>query len=122
MGCMGSKSPIIIAPFYKIVEPSKPWLIYDARYINCFKILFLPSVEMFGAGKIPSCCWEGMYLITLDDKSGNFHVPFHPWPLSWTYFGVSWQDKVYCFSPLTFGWPPQLTFKIRRIHYSITCP
>jgi len=77
--CMSSKVPIVIAPL--IVEPSKPRLIYDARYINCF--LSLPSVNMAGAGKIPSCCWKDMYLITLDHKSGYFHVPLHP--SSWTY-------------------------------------
>ena len=73
--CMSSKAqvPIVIAPL--IVEPSKPRLIYDARYINCF--LSLPSVDMSGAGKIPSCCWKDMYLITLDHKSGYFHVPLH---------------------------------------------
>ena len=98
--CMSSKVPIVIAPL--IVEPSKPRLIYDARYINCF--LSLPSVDMSGAGKIPSCCWKDMYLITLDHKSGYFHVPLHP--SSWTYFGVSWQNEVYCYTTLTFGWSP----------------
>ena len=31
---LGSKSLIVIAPL--LVEPSKPRLVYDARYINCF--------------------------------------------------------------------------------------
>ena len=97
---MGSPSPLIIAPL--LVEPSKPRLIYDARYLNCF--LTLPSVEMWGLGKIPSCCWEGMYFITVDHKSGYFHVPLHP--SSWTYFGVEWLGEVYCYVTLTFGWSP----------------
>ena len=47
---MRSPTPVVVAPL--LVEPSKPRLIYDARYINCF--LDLLAVEMFGIGKIPS--------------------------------------------------------------------
>ena len=97
---MGSEFPVVIAPL--LIEPSKPRLIYDARYVNCF--LSFPSVEMSGARKIPSCCWEGIYFITLDHKSGYFHVPLHP--ESWTYFGVRWQGEIYCYTTLTFGWAP----------------
>ena len=31
---MGSPTPVVIAPL--LVEPSKPRLIYDVRYVNCF--------------------------------------------------------------------------------------
>ena len=97
---MGAPCPVVVAPL--IVEPTKPRLIYDARYINCF--LSLPSVEMFGIGKIPSTCWKGMYLVTLDHKSGYYHVPIHP--DCWKYFGVSWKGELLCYVTLTFGWSP----------------
>ena len=97
---MGCSAPVVIAPL--LVEPSKPRLIYDARYVNCF--LSLPSVEMTGPGAIPSSCWEGIYFITLDHKSGYHHVPLHP--DSWKYFGVSWEGNIYCYTTLTFGWAP----------------
>ena len=97
MDSMGSPTPVVIAPL--LVEPSKPRLIYDARYINCF--MELPSVQMFGIGKIPSSCWKGMFMISMDHKSGYYHVPIHP--ECWKYFGVSWEDKIYCYVTLSFG-------------------
>ena len=100
MDSMGSPTPVVIAPL--LVEPSKPRLIYDARYINCF--MELPSVQMFGIGKIPSSCWKGMFMISMDHKSGYYHVPIHP--ECWKYFGVSWEDKIYCYVTLSFGWSP----------------
>ena len=59
---MGASTPVVIAPL--LVEPSKPRLIYEAGYVNCF--LDLPAVEMFGIGKIPSSSWNGMHVISMD--------------------------------------------------------
>ena len=59
---------------------------------------------MFGVGKIPSSCWKGMYMISIDHKSGYYHVLILP--ECWKYFGVSWEDKIDCYVTLSFGWAP----------------
>ena len=40
----------------------------------------------------------------MDHKSGYYHVPIHQ--ECWKYFGVSWEDKIYCYVTLSFGWAP----------------
>ena len=97
---MNEPFPVVIAPL--LVEPSKPRLIYDARYVNAF--LSLPSTEMKGLGLVPTCFWKGMYMVTIDHKSGYHHVPLHD--SAWTYFGVQWNNEVFCFTTLSFGWSP----------------
>ena len=80
---MGCSSPVVIAPL--LVEPSKPRLIYDARYANCF-------LTISGNGRTRSdsmLLLESICFVTLDHKSGYHHVPLHP--DSWKYFGVSWE-------------------------------
>ena len=37
-------------------------------------------------------------------KSGYYHVPLHE--SAWMYFGVQWNNEVYCFSTLSFEWSP----------------
>ena len=59
---------------------------------------------MKGLGQVSSCFWKGMYLITKHHKSGYHHVPIHK--SSWTYFGVCWNNTLYCFTTLSFGWSP----------------
>ena len=45
-----------------------------------------------------------MYIISIDHKSGYYHVPIHP--ECWKYLGVSWEDNIYCYVTLSFGWAP----------------
>ena len=94
-----------------------PSHIYDARYINCF--MELPSVQMFGIGKILSSCWKGMFMISMDHKSGYYHVPIHP--ECWKYFGVSWEDKIYCYAIgiyiLYSYWSMYMNYVYRKSHW-----
>ena len=48
---MGEPFPVVIAPL--LVEPTKPRLIYDARYVNAF--LNFPATETKGLGLVPTC-------------------------------------------------------------------
>jgi hypothetical protein len=63
---MGGESPTVIAPL--LVEPTKPRLIYDARYVN--KFMELPEFSLDSVGKFASCGWKGMYTFTMDHKNG----------------------------------------------------
>lgn len=63
------------------VEPDKPRLIYDARWLNlmCKHMPF----AMDSVGKVAQCSWRGAHQVTLDHKSGFHHVGLDP---------ESWQD------------------------------
>ena len=82
------------------VEPKKPRLFWDGRWLNlmCKHSPF----QMDGVGKVAQCSWQGAHQVTLDHKSGFHNVPLHP--DSWTYFGFCWQGVYYVWTVLCFGW------------------
>ena len=82
------------------VEPNKPRLIYDARYINLF--FKDKKFSMDGVGKWPEVGWRGMYMFSVDHKSGYHHVPLHY--SAWKFFGLKWEGIVYMCTTLNFGW------------------
>ncbi len=95
-----SVAPMIVLPLG--VEPDKPRLILDARYLN----LWCPSEEMqyetlrhFQQG-IDVDDW----LFSLDHKSGYHHVPLTE--DSWQLVGFQWEGAYYTFRVLPFGWAP----------------
>jgi len=92
--------PLVILPLG--VEPKKPRLILDARYLN----LWCPSEDMqyetlrhFQQG-IAADDW----LFSLDHKSGYHHVPLVE--SCWQYMGFEWEGLYYTFRVLPFGWAP----------------
>jgi hypothetical protein len=93
-------APLITLPLG--VEPDKPRLILDARYVN----LWCPSEDMqyetlrhFQQG-INVDDW----LFSLDHKSGYHHVPLAE--SSWQFMGFQWEGQYYTFRVLPFGWAP----------------
>ena len=82
------------------VEPSKPRLFWDDRYLNlmCTHMPF----AMDSVGKVAQCSWFGAHQVTLDHKSGFHHVALDA--ESWQYFGLCWQGVYYVFTVLGFGW------------------
>ncbi|CAB1112862.1 unnamed protein product [Ectocarpus sp. CCAP 1310/34] len=82
------------------VEPKKPRLIWDARWLN---LMCLHSpFSMDGVGKVAQCAWQGAHQVTIDHKAGYHHVALDP--DSWQYFGFEWEGEMYVFTVLAFGW------------------
>lgn len=81
------------------IEPTKPRLIYDCRFLNSF-IVNRPFV-MEGLGAIPSLCPVGAFQATLDHKSGFHHVRVAR--DSQHLFGFEWEGQLYAWSVLPFG-------------------
>ena len=92
-----SMLPDLILPLG--VEPNKPRLLWDARYLNLF--LKHCPFTLDGVDKISTIGWENMYLFKIDHKSGYLHVPFHR--ESWKYLGVEWNNEILVFTALAFG-------------------
>lgn len=82
------------------VEPKKPRLIWDARWLNlmCAHRPF----SMDGVGKVAQCAWPGAHQVTIDHKAGYHHVALDAG--SWQYFGFEWEGELYVFTVLAFGW------------------
>ena len=82
------------------VEPSKPRLFWDGRYLNlmCTHMPF----AMDSVGKVAQCSWFGAHQVTLDHKSEFHHVALDA--ESWQYFGLCWQGVYHVFTVLCFGW------------------
>ena len=82
------------------VEPTKPRLIWDARWLNlmCRHHPF----SMDGVGKVAQCAWPGAHQVTIDHKAGYHHVALDKG--SWQYFGFEWEGELYVFTVLAFGW------------------
>ena len=82
------------------VEPAKPRLFWDGRWLNlmCRHSPF----QMDGVGKVAQCSWYGAHQVTLDHKSGFHNVPLHP--DSWSCFGFCWKGTYYVWTVLCFGW------------------
>ena len=82
------------------IEPKKPRLFWDGRWLNlmCRHSPF----QIDGVGKGAQCVWQGAHQVTLDHKSGFHNIPLHA--DSWTYIGFKWQETYYGWTVLCFGW------------------
>jgi hypothetical protein len=82
------------------VEPKKPRLIYDARYINAWQhapaFAFDSLLDLSRAADVDSL------LTVWDHKSGYFHIRLHP--DSEKYFGFEFEGFYYTYTVLPFGW------------------
>lgn len=93
--------PHVVLPL-GVVETSKRRLIYDARYLN----LWCPSpdmsyetLEMFARN-----VEADDLLFNVDHTAGYHHVPLTE--RSWKYFGFRWEEQLYVWRVLPFGWAP----------------
>ena len=90
--------PFLVMPL--TVEPTKPRLCYDARYLNLwmkdqpFKLDQLREVSRYIA--------KDTYQTVLDDKSGDHHILFND--ESCTFFGFEWEGWYFTCNTLLFGW------------------
>ena len=82
------------------VEPKKPRLIWDARWLNLMCVHSPFTVD--GVGKVAQYAWPGAHQVTIDHKSGYHYVALEP--ASWQYFGFECEDEFYVFTVLCFGW------------------
>ena len=57
-------------------------LCFDGRYINLF--VNPPTFSNEGPQTIPNWGWKGMWMFSLDHKSGYYHVPLNEY--SWKIF------------------------------------
>ena len=90
--------PRLVLPL--TVEPSKPRLCHDERYLNLW-IRDLPF-KLDHLADLPRYVLPGHFQTTCDDKSGYQHVLLHP--SSRAYFGFQWQGFYFVFCALPFGW------------------
>ena len=82
------------------IEPSKPRLCHDERFLNLW-IRDLPF-KLDHLVDLPRYVLPGNFQTTFDDKSGYQHVRLHP--SSETYFGLEWNNFLFVFRTLPFGW------------------
>ena len=90
--------PHIVLPF--TVEPTKPRLCHDARYLNlwmCDTPFSLDSVS-----DLPRYVQRNTYQTVLDDKSGYDHILLAE--ESRTFFGIQWGGWYFMYNTLPFGW------------------
>ena len=90
--------PHLILPL--TVEPNKPRLCIDARFLNLWMADTPFTLETLKG--IPSFVHENAYLSKIDDKSGYDHVLLSS--ESQTYFGIEWQGWWLVGVTLPFGW------------------
>ena len=82
------------------VEPTKPRLRHDARYLKlwmCDMPFSLDSVS-----DLPRYVRRDTYQTVLDDKSGYDHIL--PTEESRTFFGIQWGGWYFTYNTLPFGW------------------
>lgn len=90
--------PHIIMPL--IVEPSKPRLCHDERYLNLWMKDMPFTLETLK--DIHRMINKGDELVCSDEKSGYDHVRLSS--SSTTYFGIQFAGWVFTYSTLPFGW------------------
>ena len=85
--------PHLVIPI--TVEPTKPRMCHDERFLNCWIRLpiFLKD--------LPRYVGVGHYQTTFDDKSGYDHIFLHP--SSYTFFGLEWEGRYFVYITLPFG-------------------
>ena len=97
-GHQGPARPRVCLPLE--VDPNKPRLIWDARYLN--SMCKHSPFQMDGVGKVAQGSWKGAQQVTLDHKSGFHNVPLAP--ESWEYFGLCWRGEYCVWTVLCFRW------------------
>jgi hypothetical protein len=89
-------------------------LCFDGRYINLF--VNPPTFSNEGPQTIPNWGWKGMWMFSLDHKSGYYYVPLNQY--SWKFFCFFFKGKYYCYMVLCFGWSP-CAYIYTTIHESL---
>jgi len=90
--------PYLVLPL--TVEPSKPRLCLDGRFINLWM-----KDSPFHRDRlvdVPRYVYKDSYITKCDDKSGYDHVRLHE--SSQTYFGFEWRGWWFVCATLPFGW------------------
>ena len=82
------------------LEPTKPRLCLDARYLNLWMTSMPFSLDRLA--DVPQYVYRGSYITKCDDKSAYGHVS--PSPSSQTYVGFQWNGFWFVCTTLPFGW------------------
>ena len=90
--------PHIVLPL--TVEPTKPRLCHDARYLNPW--LLEKPFSLDRVSDLPRYVSKDSYQTVLDDKSGYDHLLLSE--ESRTYFGIQWGGLFFTYNSLPFGW------------------
>ena len=90
--------PHLVMPI--TVEPSKPGMCHDERFLNCWikDCSFMPDYIT----DLPQDVLPGHLQTFFDDKSGHDHMRLHP-SIS-TFFGLQWKGWYFVFNTIPFGW------------------
>ena len=90
--------PFIVLPL--TVEPTKPRLCHDVRYLNLWMRDMPFSLDRLI--DLPRYVGKDTYQTVLDDKSGYDHILLSE--DSRTYFGIQWGGWYFTYNTLPFGW------------------
>ena len=90
--------PFIVLPL--TLEPTKPRLCHDARYLNLWMRDMPFSLDRLI--DLPRYVGKDTYQTVLDDKSGYDHILLSE--DSRTYFGIQWGGWYFTYNTLPFGW------------------
>ena len=90
--------PHLVMPI--TVEPSKPCMCHDERFLNCW-IKDCPFTLDY-ITDLPRYVLPGHFQTSFDDTSGYDHVRLHP--SSSTFFGLQWKGWYFVFTIIPFGW------------------
>ena len=90
--------PHLVMPL--TVEPQKPRLCYDARFLNLW--MKDAPFTLDTLSDLPRYVTSDTYQSVLDDKSGYYHILLHPDSLA--YFGIQWGGWYFLHVSLPFGW------------------
>ena len=82
------------------VEPTKPRLCLDARFLNLWMTNVPFSLDRLS--DVPRCVNLGSYMTKCNDKYGYDHVSLSP--SSQTYVGFQWNGFWFVSTTLSFGW------------------
>lgn len=91
-------SPHLILPL--TVEPGKPRLCYDARFLNLW--IIASPFKLDRLCDLPRYVFTNSYQTVLDDKSGYDHLLLTE--DSRTFFGIQWGGWLFSYNTLPFGW------------------
>ena len=99
MGRVGTvEPPHIVLPL--TVEPTKPRLCHDARYLNLW--MLDKSFTLDHLRDLPRYVTQDSFQTVLDDKSGYDHILLNQ--DSRTFFGIQWGGWYFTYNTLPFGW------------------
>jgi hypothetical protein len=90
--------PFLVMPI--TIEPQKPRMCHDERYLNCWIKDSPFSLDYIT--ELPRYVETGHYQSTFDDKSGYDHVRLQP--ASRKFFGLEWGGWFFVYTTLPFGW------------------